>query len=76
MKRDLIILDLILPDGNGLLHLDCLEDLTDAPILIATGSRRKDDAEVGSRLGAAGFIAKPYSVDDLEARMEAALPPA
>ena len=73
VRPDVIILDLILPDGNGLVLCDSLRERTGAPVIIASGSKRKGDPELGVRLGAAAFIAKPFAVDDLQARMEAAL---
>jgi two-component system OmpR family response regulator len=73
MRPDLIILDLILPDRNGLVLCDSLKERTGAPIIIASGSRRIGDPELGARLGATAFIAKPFALDDLETRMDAAL---
>jgi two-component system, OmpR family, response regulator len=73
LRPDLIILDLILPDRNGLVLCDSLKERTGAPIIIASGSKRMGDPELGMRLGATAFIAKPFGLDHLEACMEAAL---
>jgi two-component system response regulator MtrA len=70
---DLILLDLILPGQNGLLLCAGLNEQFGVPIIICSGSKRQDDAALGLRLGAADFIAKPFSLDDLQARMEAVL---
>ena len=70
---DLIILDLILPDADGLVLCAELRALTDAPILICSATIRRRDAALGLRLGADDFIAKPFDVDELRARVEALL---
>ena len=43
------------------------------PIIICTASRRPEDAVLGFKLGADDFVRKPFSTDELEARIEAAL---
>jgi DNA-binding response OmpR family regulator len=70
---DLFILDVVLPDESGLLLCSALRARTDAPILLLSASRRQDDAEIGRRLGANDFIAKPVAGHELVARVAAAL---
>jgi DNA-binding response OmpR family regulator len=70
---DLIVLDLMLPDMNGLLVCANLRAKTEAPIIICSATQQKDDPILAFKLGADDFVRKPFSVDELAARMEAAL---
>jgi DNA-binding response OmpR family regulator len=73
LRLDLIILDLMLPDAHGLVLCAELKDKKVAPVIICSGTKRRDDAALGFKLGAEDFVAKPFSVGELEARIEAAL---
>ncbi|MBV9898576.1 MAG: response regulator transcription factor [Chloroflexi bacterium] len=72
-RPELIMLDLMLPDGDGLVLLPALRALTDAPIIICSSRQRQLDRVLGLRLGADDFLAKPFDIDELEARVEAVL---
>lgn len=72
-RPDAIIVDLMLPDVHGLVLCANLKEKRAAPIIICSATKRKDDPVLGFKLGAADFIAKPFSVDELEARLEMAL---
>ncbi len=69
VRPALIVLDVMLPDVDGLVLCSTLKLLTDAPILVCSGTIRKRDAILALKLGADDFIAKPFDVDDLEARV-------
>ena len=73
LRPDLIIVDLLLPDRNGLLLCADLKDRLRVPLIICSASRRKEDPALGFRLGADDFLAKPFSVDELQRRLESAL---
>jgi DNA-binding response OmpR family regulator len=73
VQPDLVILDLMLPDSDGLLLAGALRTLTSAPIIICTARHRQIDRVLGSQLGAADFVTKPFELEDLEARIEAVL---
>lgn len=73
IRPNLIILDLMLPDTNGLVLCADLKARSEVPIIICSATKCKDDPILGLKLGADDFIAKPFSVDELLARMEAAL---
>jgi two-component system, OmpR family, response regulator BaeR len=75
VQPDLMILDLMLPDRNGLLLCAELRARAQAPIIICSATQRRDDAALGLRLGAHDFVAKPFSVDELQLRIERALRP-
>jgi DNA-binding response OmpR family regulator len=70
---DLILLDLMLPDTDGLVLTTALKALTNAPIIICSARTEQVDRVLGLKLGADDFVAKPFDLDELEARIEAVL---
>jgi DNA-binding response OmpR family regulator len=70
---DVIILDLMLPDRNGLTLCSRLKQRSGAPIIICSATRRSDDAIIALQLGADDFVRKPFSLDELQTRIELAL---
>jgi DNA-binding response OmpR family regulator len=73
MRPDLILLDLMLPDADGLILTTAFKMLTDAPIIICSARQEQVDRVLGLKLGADDFIAKPFDLEELEARIEAVL---
>ena len=72
-SRDLIILDLGLPDTNGLQVLKQLREWTQAPVVVLTvldGTAEKIEALDS---GADDYVTKPFHTEELLARMRAAL---
>src|SRR6476469_2826673 len=71
---DLIILDVMLPRRNG---LDVCRDLrqggTKTPILMLTARSQTFDKVVGLKIGADDYLAKPFEMAELLARIEALL---
>src|SRR5688572_22553611 len=63
----------MLPDADGLVLCADLNDRSDVPIIICSGTTRKRDSILGFKLGADDFLAKPFHVEELEARVEAVL---
>jgi DNA-binding response OmpR family regulator len=72
-RPDLIILDLTLPDRDGLLLTPAFSSASSAPILICSARGAQADRVLGLKLGAADFVTKPFDVDELLARVEALL---
>jgi DNA-binding response OmpR family regulator len=70
---DLLILDLGLPDTDGLVLTTAFKTLTNAPIIICSARQGQVDKVLGLKLGADDFVAKPFELDDLEARIETVL---
>jgi DNA-binding response OmpR family regulator len=74
IRPDLIILDLMLPDMDGLALTTTLKAITDTPIIICSARHGQVDRVLGLRLGAADFVAKPFDLDDFQARIEVVMP--
>ena len=73
-RFDLLLLDLGLPDGNGLELLSELRERGDkTPVLILTARDGIEDRVKGLDLSADDYLAKPFSLAELEARVRALL---
>lgn len=70
---DLIILDILLPDGNGLLYCEELRGKSGIRILFLSALNTKSDLLAGLRAGGDDYMAKPYDMDELLLRVEALL---
>jgi two-component system OmpR family response regulator len=70
---DLIVLDLNLPDGDGLALARKLRDGSGIPIVILTGRTDEVDRVLGLELGADDYVTKPFSPRELLARVRAVL---
>lgn len=68
---DVVLLDLGLPDGDGLQVLRELRRISDVPVIIATARGDETDRIVGLELGADDYVVKPFSVRELAARVRA-----
>lgn len=72
-EPDLIVLDLGLPDGNGLDLLRELRRTSSLPVIILTARGEEIDRIVGLELGADDYVVKPFSPGELVARVRAVL---
>lgn len=70
---DLITLDLTLPDGDGLSIARTIRSRSAVPIIMVTGKGDMIDRIVGLELGADDYIAKPFHVREVLARVRAVL---
>lgn len=68
---DVLLLDLGLPDIDGLQALKDVRRISDVPIIIATARGDETDRVVGLEVGADDYVVKPYSVRELSARIRA-----
>jgi len=68
---DVVILDLGLPDGEGLDVLREIRTISDVPVIIATARGEETDRIIGLELGADDYLVKPFSVRELAARIRA-----
>ena len=70
---DALILDLMLPDADGLDFCRRLRQANDVPILMLTARGEPMDRVVGLELGADDYLAKPFEPRELQARLRAIL---
>ena len=69
---DLVILDLGLPDLDGVEVIDGLRGWTSAPIIVLSGRADSTDKVKALDAGADDYVTKPFGMDELLARMRAA----
>lgn len=73
-EYDLLLLDMVLPGKSG---LEILSDVRNAhptlPVIILSARGEEQDRVSGLRLGADDYVVKPFSVNELLARVEAVL---
>jgi two-component system OmpR family response regulator len=72
-KPELILLDLGLPDGDGLDIIRTVREHTDVPILVISGKAEMVDKVVGLEMGADDYIPKPLEMKEVAARIKAHL---
>ena len=72
-RVDLVVLDLNLPDQDGLMLAKKLLAEHDVPIVILTGRSEEMDRVLGLELGADDYVTKPFSPRELLARIRAVL---
>jgi two-component system KDP operon response regulator KdpE len=72
-KPDLLILDLGLPDGDGIDLIRDLRSWSDVPVLILSARSQENDKIDALDAGADDYLTKPFSVGELRARVRALL---
>lgn len=70
---DLVLLDLCLPDGDGLELCRRLRESGDVAIIMLTARGEERDRVAGLRCGADDYVVKPFGFAELQARVEAVL---
>ncbi|NVK38087.1 MAG: response regulator [Gammaproteobacteria bacterium] len=70
---DLVILDLGLPDADGFTFLQGFRKHHTSPVLILTARDGIEDKIKGLDLGADDYLAKPFDINELQARIRALL---
>jgi DNA-binding response OmpR family regulator len=70
---DLILLDIGLPDMDGLDALRSFREEADTPVIFVTARRRELDQALGLELGADDYVTKPFDLSVLLARIKAVL---
>ncbi|MGA7271783.1 MAG: response regulator transcription factor [Acidimicrobiia bacterium] len=70
---DLVILDLGLPDLDGLELLQMIRAVSNVPVIAATARGADEDIIATLDAGADDYLVKPFSIDQLKARLRAVL---
>ena len=70
---DLVILDIGLPDGNGMDFCKSIRQESTVPIIFLTARASEVDRIIGLELGGDDYVTKPFSPRELVARVKAIL---
>jgi len=70
---DIILLDLGLPDHDGLSLLSMIRAKSNSPVIVVSGRKETSDRIVGLELGADDYLVKPFEMHELAARIKAVL---
>ena len=70
---DLILLDVMLPEMDGLTICQRVRELSDVPIIMLTARDEIDDKVKGLNIGADDYMTKPFATPELLARINVAL---
>jgi DNA-binding response OmpR family regulator len=73
VEYDLVLLDLGLPDGDGLHLLPAIRAKAQLPVIAITARDSIDDRIRGLNAGADDYLVKPFALDELVARIHAVL---
>ena len=70
---DLLVVDIMLPGLDGYSLCQSIRLISDVPILIASARNKELDKIKGLKIGADDYVTKPFSLPELEARIESLL---
>jgi DNA-binding response OmpR family regulator len=65
----LVILDVMMPDIDGFQVLKKIRETSNIPVLMLTAKNDEEDKVAGLRLGADDYLTKPFSINELMARV-------
>ena len=68
---DVILLDIMLPGGNGLEFLSTIREICGIPVIVLSALGEEDERVKGLELGADDYVAKPFGARELVARLRA-----
>ena len=72
-RPDIVLLDLMMPGMTGIDVMSALRARSDVPVVLLTAKGADEDKVRGLELGADDYLAKPFSPDELSARVRAVL---
>jgi two-component system, OmpR family, alkaline phosphatase synthesis response regulator PhoP len=72
-KPDLILLDIMMPEMDGLEFIRAYRKESDKPIILLTARLEESDKVIGLELGADDYITKPFGMRELVARIHTVL---
>jgi two-component system KDP operon response regulator KdpE len=72
-RPDIVLLDIAMPKMDGWEVCRRIRDMSDIPIVVLSARTQEDERVKGLKLGADDYVVKPFSLKELEARLEAVL---
>ena len=73
IKPNIILLDLLVEDMNGIDVIKSIREWSELPVIIISAKQASEDIIHGLNLGADDYVIKPFNVDVLRARVNASL---
>ena len=73
LQFDLVLLDILLPDGSGFSLCKRIKSITDTPVIFLTASADEFSVVTGLDIGADDYIEKPYRPRELVSRIKSVL---
>jgi two-component system response regulator RegX3 len=73
MKPDLLLLDVMLPDGSGIDYCREIRSASNTPVIMVSARHEEVDIVLGLEFGASDYVTKPFRMRELVARMRAVL---
>jgi len=73
VEYDIILLDLIIPEMDGLEACQKIREISNAPLLILTANNEDMNKILSLEYGADDYVTKPFNILELKARMKAIL---
>jgi DNA-binding response OmpR family regulator len=73
LRPDLVVLDVMMPQLDGWETCHRIRDISTVPIIMLTAKGQETDRVKGLRMGADDYVPKPFSLKELEARIDAVL---
>ena len=72
-RPDLVILDLGLPDGDGMEVIESIREIADTPVIVVSARQDEEEKIRALDAGADDYVTKPFYMGELQARIRAAL---
>jgi two-component system response regulator RegX3 len=72
-KPDLVLLDVMLPDGSGIDFCREVRESSDVPVIMVSARNAEVDVVLGLEFGASDYVTKPFRLRELSARIRAVL---
>ncbi len=72
-RPDIVVLDIAMPKMDGWEVCRRIRDMSEVPIVVLSARAQEDERVKGLKLGADDYVVKPFSLKELEARLEAVL---
>jgi DNA-binding response OmpR family regulator len=73
LRPDLVVLDVMMPQMDGWETCQRIREMSTVPIIMLTARGQETDRVMGLKLGADDYVPKPFSLKELDARIEAIL---